>query len=373
MARVAKPPSVPAVEPPGLTPQQSQVYKLAAEGKTVGEIARALNTSPPTVRSQLAAIRARGADASGYLDCSTDLVLKQVLTLRCSNNWKIPPSAWAGTSMIVRGGSSGRRTAGARSGRVTTRKLTDEERAELEEKTREVADRNRRELLEMAPVVAKAYRAAHGENPNGVKAREYLLAAGATGVYLGKRVVLRERARVMKQLAQASRRMAIVARKQDVELGLTGAPARMAGAVKAFGPDLYAVEREYVEAVLERVLAARIARGDKDLQVVGPVFEWQGGDLPQEGAVEGRVAAVAGDTVLVEQKGAGSVVVKLRKVVFRSRGRVWIAEDPGMLRRGDVIRCRGGTAVVKSWGPFGSPGVLMLAEMSAVRSRKVAA
>ncbi len=57
MPRKALPPLVPEQEPPGLSGQQSAIFRLAREGRTVRDISEAISTTDLAVRTQLQRIR----------------------------------------------------------------------------------------------------------------------------------------------------------------------------------------------------------------------------------------------------------------------------------------------------------------------------
>lgn len=62
MARTARAPVVPDSEPPGLSEQQREIYRLAREGAAVEEIARKTGTTPGNIRGQLHKIRSKNND-----------------------------------------------------------------------------------------------------------------------------------------------------------------------------------------------------------------------------------------------------------------------------------------------------------------------
>lgn len=400
MARAARPPSVPAALPPGLSPQQLCVWRMAKEGHTVGEMAAALKTSEQTIRKQLHEIRAKGKlAAAAELTCSCDYCTTSATGYTYVNRYGqqvAPVAAIGGGVHTVSTRKTRGRGSGARSGKARTYIMSEEERKEHLARQAQEEERRRREMELRAPAERKALEVLQGARVEkvcgeNISRKEFLIGAAVLGVPAARPALRQARRETMRELVAASRGVIISANSRTVGLVMRYAPPSVAAGLRASGGSLradprvadavqealvcaelmvdrrlraYEVEQAEVQPARIREESGQAQTPAVEIQECALVVAIQEAGLPEEeiARLMERVPGTVEMTV-VWQDGSTSVVAAGR-VRFEARRpgrtvRYWCVAGADIVMPGDVVRVLdGGRVEVVAWGPCGPPVVV---------------
>jgi len=269
LARAARPPLVPAALPPGLSPQQLCVYRLAHAGHTVAEIAAALKTSERCVRKQLSVIAAKARSAvAAQVACSTDHCTTSAANYTyptdCYGRQVAPVAAMGeGVHVVsVRRGSGSR--SGARSGRAKKYRMSEDEYREYLARQAEEEERRRREIELRAPLERKALDVLQGAKVaavcgQNVSRKEFLIGAALAGVAEARPVLRQARRETMRELVAASRGVILTANSRVAAVVLRYAPPSVAAGLKAVRGGCFRADPRVADAAQEALICAELA------------------------------------------------------------------------------------------------------------------
>lgn len=269
MSRLARPPSVPATLPRGLSPQQVHVWHLARRGYTVAEIAHALVSSEGCVRKELSVIAAKARSAvSVQVGCSTahynsTAAERAYPTDRYGR--QVAPVAAMGEGVhvvSVRGGNGCRY--GARSGRAKRYRMNEDEYREYLARQAEEEERRRREIELRAPLERKTLEVLQGAKVaevcgQGVTRREFLIAAARAGVPEARPVLRQARRETIRELVAGSRGVILSASPSVAAVALRYAPPSVAAGLKSVPGGCFRADPRVACAAREALLCAELA------------------------------------------------------------------------------------------------------------------